>query len=359
MTLFTVGPCEMHPSTLAIGAQQVPYFRNQEFSDIVLESERMFKRAVGASQQDKFIILTASGTGAMEAVVMNCLAPDDRVLVVDGGSFGHRFVQLCERHHVPCQAISLAFGDVLDAEALAPYENAGYTALLVNIHETSIGQLYDLDMLADFCKRNDLFFVVDAISSFAADPLDMAAAGIDALIVSSQKALSIAPGLSFVVLSQAAYESRVAGTEAPCAYFDFEDHVRNGLRGQTPFTPAVGIVYQLHDILCKMEADGGVGAWIERTAKLAADFRNRIQGLPVHLPDFPLSNAMTPVMYDVADAIAVNARLADEFGFVVNPCGGDLAHSMSRVAHIGNLTIQDNERLASALATVLADADSR
>lgn len=96
---------------------------------------------------------------------------NDKALVVNGGSFGHRFVELLELHHVPYTEIKLEHGKALKAEHLAPYEGQGYTAFLVNKHETSTGVHYDMNLISDFCKRNQLFLVVDCISTFLADPL--------------------------------------------------------------------------------------------------------------------------------------------------------------------------------------------
>ena len=98
MKLFTIGPVEMYPKTLEIRAKQVPYFRNQSFSRVVLESSEMLKSLLDAPAESECIMLTCSGTGGMEATVMNCLGINDRALVIDGGSFGNRF---CRRTGFP------------------------------------------------------------------------------------------------------------------------------------------------------------------------------------------------------------------------------------------------------------------
>ena len=353
--LFTVGPTEMFPSTLEIAGQQVPYFRNDEFSSVVLECERFMKRLAGASPEDKFVLLTASGTGAMEAVVMNCLGPENRALVIDGGSFGHRFAQLCSLHGVPYESLELEFGETLVPESLAPFDGKGFDTLLVNADETSTGQLYDLEMLSAFCKKNGMAFIVDAISSFTCDPMNMSDLGIDALIVSSQKGLSISPGLSIVLLSESVYSARVKDRKASCMYFDFNDCLENGKRGQTPFTPAVGIVYELLDRVERIDAQGGVEQVVDHTAELARDFRKKIDGLPVSMPTYPLSNALTPILFESHDARVICHRLEEEYGLVVNPCGGEMAQKMIRVGHMGNLTPEDNTELAGALQAILAD----
>ena len=101
MINFTVGPVQSSEAVRAIGSEQVPYFRTSEFSDVMFENERLIKKFAKASDDSKVVFLTASGSGAMETAIMNTLTPNDKALVVNGGSFGHRFVELLELHHIP------------------------------------------------------------------------------------------------------------------------------------------------------------------------------------------------------------------------------------------------------------------
>ena len=355
MKLYTVGPVEMHPSTLEVAGQQVPYFRNDAYSAVYKECEALFMEFVGAGEDDKFVLLTSSGSGALEAVVENCVNPEDKVLVIDGGTFGHRFVQICEIHGVNHAAIELPFGEALSENHLAPYNGQGYTHLLVNLDETSTGQLYDKDMLSAFCKRNNAFFIVDAISAFTSDDVDMKADGMDIVLTGSQKGLALSPGMAFVVISERLYKARVEGRPPRSLYFDFNAYIENGKRGQTPFTPAVGITYEFQERLRAIKAAGGIQAEVDRTAALAQDFHSRIQDLPLDIPAFPLSNAVTPILLRNESAKTVRARLEDEYGFVVNPCGGDLADKALRISHIGNLSTEDNAALVDALRAILAE----
>ncbi len=139
MLNFTVGPVMSNEEVLAIGGEQVPYFRTQEFSNIMLENEALMKEFLNASQEAKAVFITGSGTASMEAVVMNVFTSDDKLLVIDGGSFGHRFTQICDIHKILYTAIKLQQGHTVTAEMLQEYEGKGYTGLLVNIHETSTG----------------------------------------------------------------------------------------------------------------------------------------------------------------------------------------------------------------------------
>jgi len=350
--LFTVGPVQMFPQTLEMAAQQTPYFRTEEFSKQMLEANVLLHELLAAPKGAKTVMLTASGTAAMEAAIINLAKPSDNFLVIKGGAFGERFVQLCELHKVKHHAIELEFGEELTEEHLMPFQGKGFTGLLVNIHETDTGQLYNAKMLSDFCKRNNLLFVIDAISSFLADKLDMAELGADAIIISSQKALALDPGLSFVILSERAYLERVQGQSASVAYFDFDNHINNFARGQTPYTPAVNVALSLNDML-KRISECGIDKKVSGTAEIAHDFRNKAASLAnVKIPDFPLSNALTTLVFSKGNAKEVFERLCEK-GLMLTPNGGKLADSVLRVGHIGNHTISENDEVISALREVL------
>ncbi len=351
MKLFTVGPVEMYPSTLEESGQQLPYFRTDEFSEVMLDSEKMLLEMANAPQGSRVVFLTASGTGAMEASVMNCLNGNDNALVVNGGSFGHRFVEICSRHKIPHEQVELPFGKTLTLEDLEAHYNKDMTALLVNVHETSTGQLYDLKMMSGFCKEHGLLFVVDAISAFIANETDMSEMGIDILILSSQKAFALAPGISMVILSPKAIEmAEKKGTD--CIYFDFNDYLKNGERGQTPFTPAVGILLTLNSRLRDIKKNGleNVRGAI---AEQARDFRERVKSVNVQIPDYPLSNAVTPLYFPDGNARTLYEKLRNEYGLNITPNGGELGKTVVRVGHIGNLTVEDNRILVEAMKKIL------
>ena len=153
MLNFTVGPVMSSDKVRAIGAEQVPYFRTSEFSAIMLENEKYILKYAKAPNDSKAVFMTCSSTGSMEAVVMNCFNENDKVLVIDGGSFGHRFVKLCEIHNIPHVSLKLQHGKRLTKEKLYEYDGKGFTGLLVNVDETSTAVLYDTMMIGEFCKK--------------------------------------------------------------------------------------------------------------------------------------------------------------------------------------------------------------
>lgn len=343
MKLFTVGPAQMYEHTIEVRNKTVPYFRTAEFSKVMLENEEMMRIIMDASDDAKMIPLTASGSGAMEATVWNCFDSSDKLLVISGGTFGERFEQICSIHKIPYTAIKLQPNEELEYRHLEAYENAGYTGLLVNLHETYTGQLYDGMMLSDFCKRNDLIFVVDAISTFLCDEYSMKNLGADATIVSSQKGLCLAPGLSIVMLSNRMIE-RVMRINIESLYFNFKDYLINMKRGQTPFTPAVGVCFELHDML-KYILNQGVENRIKEVKDRCNYFRNKISNLPIKIPSFPLSNAITPCIFEKDIANDFFIYLKDNKDIMVNPVGGELGKRSIRVAHIGDLSFSDYDEL--------------
>lgn len=347
MLNFTVGPVMSEDEVLAIGGEQVPYFRTQEFSELLLENERLMKEFVNAPEGSKAVFITGSGTASMEAVVMNVFTPDDRLLVIDGGSFGHRFTQLCDIHKIPYTSIVPVRGHCVTAEMLDAYRGKGFTGLLVNIHETSTGVLYDQQLLGNFCKDEGMIYVIDAISSFLADPLDMTGCGADVIITGSQKVLACAPGISIIVLGERALE-RIHASETKMMYLNLKDALKNAERGQTPFTPAVGILRQINARLKRIKREGGASYEISRIKAQADDFRSKIKGLPFEIISDSLSNALTPLHPLTASAYDIFLRLKDEYGIWICPNGGDMKETIFRVGHFGAQSSEHNDILVNA-----------
>lgn len=348
MLNFTVGPVMCSDAVRAVGGEQVPYFRTPEFSETMFENERLILEFAKAPSGSKAVFMTNSSTGSMEAVVMNCFTASDKVIVIDGGTFGHRFVELCEIHGITHDVIKLDYGQGLTKERLYEYDNMGYTGLLVNIDETSTGVLYDSEMIGEFCRKNHIFYVCDCVSSFLADPFDMAHCTAQVMITGSQKVLACPPGVSIIVLTPEAVE-RVNKAKVRSMYFDLSDALKNMERGQTPFTPAVGILRQINTRLKEIKSNGGSDAEIERVASMAKDFRDKIKNLPLEPMTCTPANGVTSVHPLNADAFEIFTKLKDNYDIWICPNGGELKHSIFRVGHIGDLDKEDNTTLVNAL----------
>lgn len=347
MINFTVGPVQSSDSVRAMGGEQVPYFRTAEFSETMKENEMLMKKFTYAEEEARVLFITGSGTASMEATVMNVFTEKDKVLIVNGGSFGQRFVQICQIHDIPYTEIKLEPGVPLTENDLEKYDGSEYTGFLINAHETSTGVCYDLEMVSRYCQKYDLFFVVDAISYFIADKFNMEELKVDVMITGSQKALACPPGISVIVLSKKAVK-RVEETKVKSLYFDLANALKNGERGQTPFTPAVGILRQINVRLKEIDAIG-IEAEQNKVKALAEDFRSRIKELPFEIASESMSNAVTPLHPLNVSAYDIFLTLKDEYGIWVCPNGGELADKIFRVGHIGELTVEDNTKLIEAL----------
>ena len=349
MTMFTIGPVEMYPSTKSVRLNDFVHFRTAEFSELVKDSLIRLSKLLGNNEPNSLIYFAASGTAVMEATVENCVNDTDKVLVINGGAFGHRFCELLDFHGKSFNSIDLNWNETLTSEHLIPYEKAGYTMLFVNLHETHTGQLYDIKMLSDFCKRNNMMLVVDAISTFLADEYDMGAFGVDVTLISSQKGLCLSPGMSFVSLSKRMIDKIQSNENIASKYFDFKDYLKNIVRGQTPYTPPVLVMYELKDMLDLIDKEGGLYARISNVQEKAVYFRNKALELGFKMPDYPISNALTPIICENVSAYDIFTILKDKHNIYVNPCGGDLANVLLRVSHIGNTSIDDIDMLFEKL----------
>jgi len=349
MINFTVGPVQSSDAVRAIGAEQVPYFRTSEFSETMFENELLIKKFAKASADSRVVFMTCSGSGGMETAIMNCLSKNDKALVINGGSFGERFVELLTLHGIPYTEIKLEHGKALKPEHLAQYEDQGYTAFLLQKHETSTGVHYDIDLVADFCKRNKCFLIVDTISTFLCDSFDMNAIGAGVMITGSQKALACAPGIAVMILAPNALE-RINKIQCCCQYLDLKLALKNMERGQTPWTPAVGILRQINVRLKEIEMNGGADEEISRCASLAKYFRDKLVelNLPFEVVSESLSNAVTPLHPTTQSAFEIFLKLKDEYGIWICPNGGDMKDSIFRVGHIGYLCKEDYDTLISA-----------
>lgn len=356
MINFTVGPVQCEKNIRDICAEQVPYFRTEEFSNTMFENEALVKKFMGASEGYKTVFITGSGTASMESVVANLLTKEDKAIIVNGGSFGQRFVELCNLYSVDNDEIKLDVGEPLTEEHLKRIKPEEYTAFIVNLHETSTGVLYDIDLISEFCKKNGLFLIVDAISAFLADYVSMSEHNIDAMITGSQKALACQPGISIITMSERAV-NRAYENEPKCMYLSLKEALENAKRGQTPFTPAVGILRQINVRLKSIEQNGGVQSEIEKTKARAEYFRNGIADLPFEMITSSPSNAVTSLHPINASAFEIFLKLKDNYNIWICPNGGALKDEVLRVGHIGDLSTDDYDKLINAFKDLMSKGE--
>lgn len=338
-----VFPGNIEDSILQIGGKPFPYMRTEQFSELVKDSERMLLSLINCPD-GRVIFYTASGTGAMDAVVTNYVSQFKKAFIIAGGSFGYRWKSLCEYYQCPNEVFEVPFARDIDyvklEEAVA---SSRPDVFLCQHHETSTGQLYDMKQISAICKKYNVSLVVDAISSFLSDELDMSALDIDICITSSQKGLNIAPGLSFLFLS-----SRILQTDFAhkSYYFDFAENLKNLERGQTPYSPATTLFLQLHARL-RSDMALGVNNIIASIRAKALYFRElcRQNGweMPVEVP----SNCITGFFVRRNGDILFKELLKQDI--YIMPGG---TPDYFRVSHLGIQTEEDLDDLARRIKEI-------
>lgn len=338
-----VFPGNIDPKIAAIGSAPFIYMRTDAFSQINKESERMLLDLIHCPG-GRTIIYTGSGTGAMSAVVENYVSTKKKAFVIDGGSFGHRWFQLCEYYGIPVFDFKVPFAKDIDYALLEQTIAAEKPdVFLCQHHETSSGQLFDLERISAICHRYGVSLVVDVISTFLAEPLNMGALDVDICITSTQKGLNIPPGLSILFFSPKldGYTFNHKGY-----YWDFEDNFSNLKRGQTPFSPATILYLQLHARLQQLIVEGGENKNIADVRHRALHFRALCQqygwAVPAENPSYAITGFQTK---DTAERVIFKG-LIDKYDTYIMPGG---VPGFYRVSHMGLQRDEDLDRLAAAI----------
>ncbi len=338
-----VFPGNIEDEILQIGARQIPYMRTSSFSTLVKESEQWLLQLIKC-KQGRVLFYTASGTGAMDAVVANYVTQKKKAFIIAGGSFGYRWEDLCQYYACDYELFEVDFAKDIDYESLEQSVKAIQPdVFLCQHHETSTGQLYNLEKISDICNKYGVSLVVDAISSFLADPLDMDSLGIDLCITSSQKGLNIAPGLSFIVLSARMLSETFAHKGY---YFDFKENLRNLDRGQTPYSPATTLFLQLHARL-QINVCRGVDAIVANVKGKAIYFRSLCAINGWEVPAENPSNCITGFFVYRNGDILFDELLRK--GIYIMPGG---TPNYFRVSHLGIQSLHDLDQLAATVKEI-------
>lgn len=338
-----VFPGNIDESIMAIGAQPFMYMRTDAFSAINKESEQILLDLIHCTG-GRTIIYTGSGTGAMSAVVENYVTTKKKAFVIDGGSFGHRWFQMCEYYGVPAVDYLVPFAkdiDYADLEKAIATEKPD--VFLCQHHETSSGQLFDLKEISRICHKYQVSLVVDVISSFLAEDVSMDEYDIDICITSTQKGLNIPPGLSVLFFNKKLndYEFNHRGY-----YWDFDDNFSNLKRGQTPFSPATILYLQLHARLKQLQEEGGEKKNVEEVRHHALYFRELCKKYGWDIPADTPSMAITGFQTADTSERKVFKGLMEKYDTYIMPGSKP---GFYRVSHMGLQTDKELEELAARI----------
>ncbi len=336
------GPTALPPSVREAGGRQMVNHRGEEFKALTRRVEAGMKPFFGT--QHDVILLTCAGTGALEAAVVNVLSPGDAILAVTMGAFGDRFAKIAEVYGAVVTRLEIEWGTapepaaVRDAVAAIP----GLKAVLLTHNETSTGVTSDIPALAAAVRAAapDALVLVDAISALGAVPFAMDEWGLDLVVTGSQKAWMSAPGMAFAAVGPRAWAAAETA-RMPRFYLDLKRHRDTQANGESPWTPAVAVMYQVDEGLRLMEAEGeGV---FTRHAACAAMARAglRRSGFELLAADDVASNTVTAAWIpDTLDWKTFNAGLKKR-GLVLAGGQGKLKGKIFRVGHLGSVTTDD------------------
>jgi serine---pyruvate transaminase len=343
--LFTPGPTPVPPAVLAAGAEPIVHHRGPDFRDVYASTLGRLKDVFRTSSD--VLLFTASGTGAMESAVANLCAPGDRVAVVSHGSFGERWIAICEQHGLDVQALRYEWGEVPDADEVgAAVRESGAEIVLCQQSDTSTGVVSDVRSIKE--AVGDSLLVVDAISSLGAVPLETDAWGIDVAVSGSQKALMCPPGLAM-----ASVPAHVLERAKPSRsfYFDWRRNKKAQDALDAAFTPAVSLIRSLDVALGLLLADT-LEAGFERHVRLGRAARAGVKamGLELFSPDDDTAAVVTAVRApEGIDSGELLLHLRDRHGVTLAPGQQHLKGKIFRIGHIGWFDVFD---IATALASV-------
>ncbi len=351
------GPTPCPPEVLsALGRQMIDH-RGEEFSKLLNGVTAKLKQ-VFQTKNDVFV-LTGSGTGGLEAAVVNTLSPGDKVLAVSIGFFGDRFTEIAKAFGAEVIPLIFEWGKAADPDAIrrALQADQKIKAVLITHNETSTGVTSDLAKISSVVKGFDKLLLVDSISGIGSINCPVDDWNLDVVISGSQKGWMVPPGLAMVSMSQKAWQAH-ASAKMPRVYWDFTLAKRYLERGQTPWTPSVSVVFAL-SVSLDMMLKEGLSNIISRHAKVASEARKgaKALGLPLFADQKYASNTVTAVgVPDGLDAKKFLKILREEHGVVLAGGQQKLEGKIFRIGHLGWVTEDDMKTVISAMKVALPQA---
>lgn len=353
--LMAPGPTPVPSSVLLSMAQPIIHHRTPEYEALFAEV-RVGLKELFRTEQD-VVLLACSGTGAMEAAVVNTLSAGDAVAVVQAGKFGQRWTEIARAYGLRVIEVTAPFGHTVAPERVAETVRAhpDLRAVLTQHSETSTGVLHDVRAYAAATRESEALLIVDAVSSLGIAPLETDRWGIDVVVAGSQKGLMLPPGLAFCALSERAW-ARTATSNLPKYYFDLAAERAYGRRNDVRFTPAVSIVVGLREVLRMLEREGLSQVFL-RHERLARATRAGCEavGLELFARATPSPAVTAVVAPRGVDGEAIVAAYSQAHNITIAGGQGEMKGQVFRLGHMGYAAEFDVIAALAALEQVLAD----
>ena len=316
--LLTPGPTQVPPQICEALSRPIIHHRTPQFQDYLKVAVEGLKE-VFQTKNDVYV-MTASGTGAMEASVCSLLSPGDRVITVEGGKFGERWTEICQAYRMSTEVVKVEWGHVVDAEQIKGIlaKDRNIKAVFVTHCETSTGVTTDIQALGKVIKETSAVLVVDAVSSLGVTDLQTDHWHVDVAASASHKGLMLPPGLAFISVSPKA-AALIEQSTSSRYYFDLKEYKNAAEKIDTPFTPAIGLVIALSESL-RLIKEAGLQNLFKHYARLAMATREGAKGIGLTLfPQFScISNVLTAINVPVGiDGEKLVKRMRDTYGITM------------------------------------------
>jgi aspartate aminotransferase-like enzyme len=361
--LFTPGPTPLLPAAQFAMAAADIHHRTAEFRALYTRVLAQLKEFVGTAND--VIILSSSGTGAMEASVSNLTSPGDRVLVLTAGKFGERWTALAKAFGCHVDVVSAPYGETFSLDEVKAALKLETRAVFMQATETSTGVRHCVPGVAGLLEAagSEALLVVDAITGLGTTHLDMDGWGVDVLVGGSQKAVMIPPGLSYLAISQRAWD-RMESTYNPRYYFDLRKERKNAKNGESAYTPAVALIAALGAALDWIAAQGdgslteGRKRLVENAETIAAMTRAAVTalGLKLFAPDAFGTAATAVLAPEGVDSGLFVKELKSRFAAIITNGQGEMKGHIFRIAHLGFFDYMDTIALIGAIEQVVVQS---
>lgn len=353
------GPTFVPQAVLAASARPLINHRGPEFAALLAALTRALQDFLRTEHD--VLLLTASGSGGLEAAIANTLSSGDKVVVFSCGAFGERFAAICKAYGVDARRVDVPYGravepDLVRDELAKEKGKDAAKAVLITHNETSTGILNPIKEISTVVRESGKLFLVDSVSGAGCTELEIDEWGIDVCVTASQKAWGAPPGVAMVTMSPRAWKA-YEKSNLPKAYFDLATYKASLEKAQTPATPAVTVFIALQESL-RLMAEEGLEAIIRRHRDLARATRRGLQA--VNLQMFADERYASPAVTAFRPPARVDARnliriLRDDHDTIVAGGQGKMEGQLVRVAHLGFVTLQDIVAFFSALELTLRD----
>jgi aspartate aminotransferase-like enzyme len=353
--LRTPGPTPIPQAVRDAQAQPMIDHRGTEFAELLSETSAGLAELIGTSGQ--VLLLTGSGSGSLEAAIVNTLSPGDRVLSVNIGAFGDRFAKIASVFGAEVDSLAFEWGTAASADAVRERldDTEPYRAVLVTHNETSTGVANPMRALAEVIRGapGDPLLLVDGISGLGAMPFEMDAWGVDLVVSASQKAFMASPGISIAALSDRAWAAAETA-RMPRFYWDFAEARAWAAKGQTPWTPAITVLYGLRIGVQRLREEGRERTWA-RHAAIARGVAAGFEALGLRLVAAPGDRSATVTAAWVPEGTEWGPfnEAMRAHGLVIAGGQGKWAGRILRFGHMGDVGIDEMARALQVMGDLL------